>query len=142
MTPTAPLLPITLRDLAFRPGGRAVLNGLCATIAAPGITAIIGPNGAGKSVTLRVIDGLLRPDGGSVRFGARPADAVGRGIDVGDVEVEEPALGPHHLGHHRADHVPAVTEKSVLAQLAHRHRPVLPPAERPAVEVERAGRIG
>ena len=78
MTPTAPLLPITLRDLAFRPGGRAVLNGLCATIAAPGITAIIGPNGAGKSVTLRVIDGLLRPDGGSVRFGARPADAVRR----------------------------------------------------------------
>ena len=63
------VLPIVLHDLAFRPGGRAVLDGLCATITTPGVTAIIGPNGAGKSVTLRVIDGLLRPDGGTVRFG-------------------------------------------------------------------------
>jgi tungstate transport system ATP-binding protein len=38
----------------------------------------VGPNGAGKSVTLRLIDGLLRPDGGSIRFGDRLPNAVRR----------------------------------------------------------------
>jgi len=73
----SPVLPIVLDRLTLRLGGAPVLDGLTATIAAPGVTAIVGPNGAGKSVTLRVIDGLLRPDAGAVRFrggeGARRA---------------------------------------------------------------------
>lgn len=71
-------LPIALRDLVFQPNGRQVLDGLSATIATSGVTAIIGPNGAGKSVALRMIDGLLRPDRGTIRFGARAAEAVRR----------------------------------------------------------------
>ena len=77
MTPAA-ILPVVLQDLVLRRNGRAVLDGLSATLAAPGVTAIIGSNGAGKSLTLRVIDGLLRPDRGTVRFGVRPAKAVRR----------------------------------------------------------------
>jgi tungstate transport system ATP-binding protein len=72
------MVPIIVRDLVFRPHGRMVLDGLSATIEPAGITAVIGPNGAGKSVTLRLIDGLLQPDGGSIRFGERSADAVRR----------------------------------------------------------------
>jgi len=72
------LLPIRIDGLEFRPNGRPVLQGLAATIAAPGITAVIGPNGAGKSVLLRLIDGLLAPDAGSIRFGSVGADAVRR----------------------------------------------------------------
>jgi tungstate transport system ATP-binding protein len=69
------ILPLVIEDLTFRPGGRTVIDRLSLTLAAPGITAIIGPNGAGKSVTLRLIDGLLRPDAGSIRFGERsPTD--------------------------------------------------------------------
>ena len=64
------LLPIRIDGLAFWPNGRPVLQGLTAAIAAPGITAVIGPNGAGKSVLLRLIDGLLAPDAGSIRFGS------------------------------------------------------------------------
>lgn len=75
--PVAPL-PIALQGLVFRPNGHPVLDGLSATIVTQGVTAIIGPNGAGKSVTLRVVDGLLRPDRGTVRFGGRPAQAVRR----------------------------------------------------------------
>ncbi|KAA2234669.1 ATP-binding cassette domain-containing protein [Salinarimonas soli] len=74
------LLPIVIEALAFRPCGAAVIDGLSATIATPGITAIVGPNGAGKSVTLRLLDGLLVPDGGSIRFGTRQAADVRRAM--------------------------------------------------------------
>ena len=73
-----PILPIVLDDIVFRPNGRPVLNGLSATLPHSGITALVGPNGAGKSITLRVIDGLVQPDAGSVRFGSRAAGAVQR----------------------------------------------------------------
>jgi len=59
---------IELIDLALARNGTIILDGLSARIPAAGITALIGPNGAGKSATLRVIDGLLAPDAGSVRF--------------------------------------------------------------------------
>ncbi len=57
-----------------------VLNRLDATITTSGITALIGPNGAGKSVTLRIIDGLLQPDSGTIAFGNRPAPSVRRAL--------------------------------------------------------------
>jgi branched-chain amino acid transport system ATP-binding protein len=40
------------------------------------ITAVIGANGAGKSTLLRTISGLVRPRGGSVRFGGRDITAA------------------------------------------------------------------
>ena len=72
------ILPIVIDAIAFRPGGRPVLDGLSATLPASGITAVVGPNGAGKSVTLRVLDGLIQADAGAVRFGGRRAGAVRR----------------------------------------------------------------
>jgi tungstate transport system ATP-binding protein len=69
---------IVLDGVSFRPGGRMVLDRLDAVIPPAGLTAIVGPNGAGKSVTLRLIDGLVRPDGGTIRFGAGKADEVRR----------------------------------------------------------------
>jgi tungstate transport system ATP-binding protein len=71
-------VPILIEGLVFRAGGRTVIDGMSATIRSAGITALIGPNGAGKSVTLRLIDGLLRPDGGSIKFGDRAPDDVRR----------------------------------------------------------------
>ncbi|HEX2555858.1 MAG TPA: phosphate ABC transporter ATP-binding protein [Microvirga sp.] len=75
-----PALPLVLDGLTVRAGGRAVIDGLSLTVASPGITALIGPNGAGKSLTLRLIDGLLRPDSGTVRFGDRTARQVRRAL--------------------------------------------------------------
>ena len=72
------ILPIAFVDVSFRPGGRIVLDRLGATILSRGVTAIIGPNGAGKSVTLRILDGLLQPDGGAIRFGDASPAAVRR----------------------------------------------------------------
>ena len=61
---------IVLEDLVFRANGATILDGLSARVPPEGVTALIGPNGAGKSVTLRVIDGLLAPTSGRVRFGS------------------------------------------------------------------------
>lgn len=46
---------VALRDVSFRAD-----NG--------NVTGLLGPNGAGKSTTLRVLYGLLRPDGGAARI--------------------------------------------------------------------------
>jgi tungstate transport system ATP-binding protein len=72
------MMPIIIEGLVFRPGGRTVLDGLSASITPSGVTAVIGPNGAGKSVMLRMIDGVLRPDTGSIRFGDRSPQDVRR----------------------------------------------------------------
>lgn len=60
---------IRLQDVTLSLDGRTVLDHLHLEIASGSVTAVIGPNGAGKSVTLRVIDGLLQPDGGTVQVG-------------------------------------------------------------------------
>ena len=72
------MVPIIIKGMVFRPGGRTVLDELSASITPSGVTAVIGPNGAGKSVMLRMIDGVLRPDAGSIRFGDRLPQDVRR----------------------------------------------------------------
>ena len=67
---------IRLDGVALALGGRPILDRLTLDVPAGGITALIGPNGAGKSVTLRVIDGLLTPDSGTVRVKAGRAAFV------------------------------------------------------------------
>ncbi len=41
-------------------------------------TAIVGPNGAGKSTLVRLLSGVLRPGGGTIRFRGRPLAAWDR----------------------------------------------------------------
>ena len=45
---------------------RPAVDGLDLTIAPGEFFALLGPNGAGKTTTLRMVAGLLRPDGGSI----------------------------------------------------------------------------
>jgi sodium transport system ATP-binding protein len=47
-------------------GGRPAVDGLTFTAVDGAITGLIGPNGSGKTTTLRLITGLLRPQGGQV----------------------------------------------------------------------------
>jgi len=59
---------IELRDITVKSNGRVILNIPHAIIPADRITACIGPNGAGKTTFLKLLDGLIKPDTGTVGY--------------------------------------------------------------------------
>lgn len=58
---------------SFRRRREAVpaLDGLSFSVPSGGVTGFIGPNGAGKSTTVKILSGILWPDGGSCLVGGR-----------------------------------------------------------------------
>lgn len=58
---------IEVAHLMKRFGDRDVIRDVSFTIRPGEATGYLGPNGAGKSTTLKILSGLLRPDGGTVR---------------------------------------------------------------------------
>ena len=74
----APLLPLTLDDVSFVAGGRAILDRINLALE-PGVRSVIlGANGAGKSVLLRICHGLIAPTSGRVRWNAPETPGVPR----------------------------------------------------------------
>jgi molybdate transport system ATP-binding protein len=71
------------------------------TVAPGEVLAVLGPNGAGKSTLLGVIAGLVRPDAGWVRVGARTLTDVSTGTQVGTFDrrvgllMQDALLFPH-----------------------------------------------
>ena len=97
------------------PNGPAALAGVSVRIEAGSKTAIVGPNGAGKSTLLLMLNGMLRPASGEIRFSGRPLAYDNRSLRelrrrVGfvfqnpDVQIIAPtveadvAFGPVNLG--------------------------------------------
>lgn len=127
---------LAAENLSVTRGGRAVVEGLSATLAPGRITAIIGPNGAGKSSALLALAGLLEPSGGAVTLDGAPltaltprarAQAIGylpQSPDIAwDVSVESlVALGRLPWRDRGTAAVEAAIEALDLAAL--RHRPV------------------
>lgn len=68
------IIPLEGRGLILARGGRRLIDNVDLTIGGGGLTVIMGPNGAGKSVLLRLLAGLLPPDGGTVRWAGRAPD--------------------------------------------------------------------
>jgi ABC-2 type transport system ATP-binding protein len=86
---------IEVKNLTKSFGKVKALNGLTFNVKRGELYALLGPNGAGKSTTLKILVGLLKPDGGYAKI---------EGIDVKNrVEVlksigyipEDPALFPY-----------------------------------------------
>src|ERR1700739_2551256 len=48
------------------PNGRKLLDGISFKVKKGEFVGILGPSGAGKTLTLRCLNGLLKPDAGSV----------------------------------------------------------------------------
>ena len=105
---------IQIRGLSYQVQGFA-LGDLNLAVPTGAVYGFLGPNGAGKTTTVRLLLGMLRPTGGSIRiFGEEvPTDIVSILSRVGYVP-ERPHLYPnltvadavslHAAFHHRFDH--------------------------------------
>ena len=67
---------IELKDIIVKSNGRIILNIPHALIPADRITACIGPNGAGKTTLLKLLDGLVKPDSGTVNYSFKTKTAL------------------------------------------------------------------
>lgn len=79
MAVSGSILPLELRELRFAVGGKAIIDGVSATIDAGPATIILGANGAGKSVLMRLMHGLLEPTSGEVAWHGKDPERVRRG---------------------------------------------------------------
>ncbi|MDR1740388.1 MAG: ATP-binding cassette domain-containing protein [Synergistaceae bacterium] len=53
------------------------LDGVSVSAKAGGLTALVGPDGAGKTTFLRIVVGLLKPEGGTLSFPSMPTVDIG-----------------------------------------------------------------
>jgi branched-chain amino acid transport system ATP-binding protein len=67
---------LVLDSVTVRFGGLTALDQVGFTVAPGTIHALIGPNGAGKSTCFNVLSAIVRPAGGTVRFGAAELTAL------------------------------------------------------------------
>src|SRR6202795_4465339 len=59
---------LELTCVSKRFGGLQALSGISLSVASGEVLGLIGPNGAGKSTLVSCITGVLRIDGGIIRF--------------------------------------------------------------------------
>lgn len=57
---------LKIENLKKNYGKTAALDGLTMTVGNSALYGFVGPNGAGKTTTIKIINGLLQPDSGSV----------------------------------------------------------------------------
>ena len=62
------ILPLELEHVSVRKNGKVILDSIGLTFGIEGFTVLMGPNGAGKSTLLRLLHGLERPRGGTVKW--------------------------------------------------------------------------
>jgi NitT/TauT family transport system ATP-binding protein len=78
VTDSSPMIASVLRSeqisKSFEKGGKVidVLQNVTFSVKKGSFTSIIGPSGCGKTTLLRILDGLIKPDSGTVYFDAKP----------------------------------------------------------------------
>jgi ABC-2 type transport system ATP-binding protein len=91
-------VPVEVRGLTKRYGAVAAVDAVDLTVEQGDIYGYAGPNGAGKTTTLRMLFGLIRRDGGSVKlFGRDPAHGIAALEQVGGF-VKSPTFYPYLSG--------------------------------------------
>ncbi len=86
---------LTLDRLTAGYGAQLVLRGLSLEIAAGELIALLGPSGCGKTTVLKVIAGLLKPDGGDVRFNEESVLCIAAEKRGAAMVFQKPLLFPY-----------------------------------------------
>jgi phosphonate transport system ATP-binding protein len=76
------------------PNGRKLLDGISFTVNKGEFVGILGPSGAGKTLTLRCLNGLLKPDSGSVIV----QDEFGKSRDICKINKRELRIARQKIG--------------------------------------------
>jgi ABC-2 type transport system ATP-binding protein len=101
--------PIEARGLVKRYGEIVAVDHVDLTVSAGDVYGYLGPNGAGKTTSLRMLLGLIRPDGGSARlFGRDPLLEGARALDGIAGFVEAPRFYPYMSGRRNLELVAAL----------------------------------
>ncbi len=101
MTQNNALLEINQLKVAY--GGIQAVKGVSLKVNAGEWVSLIGSNGAGKTTTMKAITGLLKPNGGDVRYAGQ--SIIGQGAwDL----VQQIAGGTAEGDQARFHHIPAV----------------------------------
>jgi ABC-2 type transport system ATP-binding protein len=91
--------PVAARGLLKRYGEIVAVDHVDLTVESGDIFGYLGPNGAGKTTSLRMMLGLIRPSGGSVRlFGRDPLEEGAKALDGVAGFVEAPRFYPYLSG--------------------------------------------
>lgn len=69
---------ISARDLCFSYGSGRVVDQVSLSASISELIGVIGPNGSGKSTLIRLLSGVLTPERGEVRIGARALREMSR----------------------------------------------------------------
>lgn len=125
--------------LRKRFGGQVAVDGVSFTVPAGTLLGLIGPNGSGKTTTLNLVNGVYRPDAGTVRVGGidltgrRPSTLVRYGITrtfqtphvFSTLTALENMLVPvlHHPGHRATFHQRALELLEFVGLAGHRDTP-------------------
>jgi lantibiotic transport system ATP-binding protein len=90
---------IEATGLMKRLGGVKVVDGIDLAVPEASVYGFLGPNGSGKTTTIRMILGLIAPDGGRLSVLGRrmPQDRLKAAQSIGSL-VETPALYDHLTG--------------------------------------------
>ncbi len=89
---TKPALPVVSMDAITKtfPGVKA-LDAVRLDLYPGQVTALVGENGAGKSTTVKILTGIYRPDGGTIRIDGTPVtiDSANAAADAGITAIHQ-----------------------------------------------------
>lgn len=93
----APLIELTHVAKGF--AGRPVLTDLSFSVQPGEITGFLGPNGSGKTTTVRLMNGVITPDGGQIRIGGYDPSCDGEAVRrMSGILTESAGLYPNMTG--------------------------------------------
>src|ERR1700710_2804606 len=93
------VLPVDAVDVTKHYGDLIAVDAISLQVAQGEVYGVLGPNGAGKTTFLRMLFGLIRPDGGTIELFGRTREQAGtRALDGVSGFIESPRFYPYLSG--------------------------------------------